>query len=333
MPGKSGTGVRAGRSLPDTLVTGASGFIGGHVTRHLRQDPSARVFAGTRAGRGEGARRLDLLDPATLPPALEGIDSIVHCAVGGRAVTVEGTRALLDAAARAGVRRVVHLSSVSVYGGAGGRVTESAPTVAPDGGGYAAWKAAAEEVCREPRGLAVTILRPAIVYGPGSELWAGKMADRLRAGHWGTFGPGGEGTCNLVHVRDVAGAVAAALAAPSAGGAFNVNGPEAMPWNEWFRRLSAGLGAPPLAEIPPAEARRRALFSLPFKALGRISPALMPGWARAAPARSELALFALTATYPADAAASALGWSPTIGVEEGLRDTLEWLAARPVPLS
>jgi len=179
----------------------------------------------------------------------------------------------------------------------------------------------------------VAILRPTIVYGPGSELWAGKMADRIRAGHWGTFGPGGEGTCNPVHVRDVAGAIEAALRAPSVAGAFNVNGPETMRWNEWFRRLAAGLGAPPLPEIAPAEARRRALLSLPFKAAGRISPALLPGWARAAPARSELALFALEATYPTDAATAALGWSPSVGVEEGLRDTLAWLAARPVPPS
>ena len=315
-----------GQSLADVLVTGASGFVGRQVLRRLGQDPAFRVVPATRDGR-DGSRRLDLRAPESLKPALAGLDAVVHCAVGDRAVTVDGTRALLAAAAEAGLRRMVHLSSVSVYGATTGEVAESTPLIPSGTPGYAGWKVAAEEACLAQRGLEVVRLRPAIIHGAGSTLWVGRMAERIRAGRWGSFGAAGEGCCNLVHVSDVAEAVAAALSAPGAAGrAFNVNGPEAISWNAWFERLAAAMGAPPLRAIPPAAIRARALLSLPLKAAARLRPGLAASWLLGAPARSELALFALRAHYPTDAARAALGWVPRVGVEEGLAEAAAWLA-------
>ncbi|WP_426958441.1 NAD-dependent epimerase/dehydratase family protein [Muricoccus radiodurans] len=308
------------------LVTGAGGFLGGHVVRHLRTS-GMEVLPATRDGRG-GSRRLDLRDPAGMGAALSGVESVVHCAVSDRAVTVDGTQALLDAATAAGVRRLVHFSSIAVYGEAAGAVTEETPLLSPDTPGYAGWKVAAEAACLAARGIEVVRLRPTIVYGPGSPLWVGKMAERIRAGVWGTFGEAGEGTCNLVHVDDVAGAVLAALSAPAAGQVFNVNGPEAVSWNAWFVRLAEAIGAPPLPAIPPGRLRARSLLSLPFKAAARLRPGLAPRWVLGAPAGSEMALFARRATYPTGAARDGLGWVPRVGLEEGLRDTTAWLLAR-----
>ena len=110
------------------LVTGAGGFVGSHAVRHLSRD--MEVIAATRDGR-DGTRRLDVRDEAGLRSGLAGVAAVVHCAVGDRAVTVDGTTALLAAAAQAGVRRFVHISSVAVYGGATGEVSEATPMVVP----------------------------------------------------------------------------------------------------------------------------------------------------------------------------------------------------------
>ena len=311
--------------METVLITGAAGFIGGHVLRHLSRDPGLAVLAGTRDGVG-GTRRLDLRDPGSLRAALDGVTAVVHCAVGDRAVTVDGTAALLRAAAAAGLRRVVHVSSVAVYGPATGTVREDAALVSAAGHGYAAWKAAAEAACLAEPSVETVRLRPAIVYGPGGTLWVSQMARRIRSGRWGVFGPAGEGTCNLVHVSDVAGAVAAALRMPGAAGkAFNVNGPQAITWNAWFERLAAAIGAPPLRPIAPLALQARSLAALPLKALARLRPGLAGDWLLGAPAASERVLFALPAHYPTDAAHAAFGWTPAVEIEEGLAGSVAWL--------
>ncbi len=306
------------------LVTGAGGFIGGHLLRHLQRDPDATVIAATRDGRGD-SRQLDLLDGAGLQRGLAGVAAVVHCAVGDRAVTVDGTRALLAAAAAAGVRRFVHISSVAVYGLATGAITEAAPML-PGRSGYAGWKAATEEACLAQDGLEVVRLRPAVVYGPGSALWVTTLARRIRSGRWGTFGSAGEGTCNLVHVLDVVASIRQALARPGiAGAAYNISGAEPMTWNEWFTRMAQALGAPSLRPLSPLQIRARSLSALPLKVANRIRPGLAGTWLLGAPASSELALFGLKATYANTAARDSLGWAPRIGVGQGLAGCVEWL--------
>jgi nucleoside-diphosphate-sugar epimerase len=318
------------------LVTGAGGFIGGAVVRALAAEPDLTVHGATRDGRalGDGILpcRLDVCDAASMTAALRGIDAVVHCAVGKRTTTVEGTQVLLRAARAAGVRRVVHLSSVAVYGGAAGTVDETADVVSPEGRGYANWKAATEAACAEAArsGLDVVILRPAIVYGPGSLFWIILPARRLLSGAWGALGEAGRGTCNPVHVTDVAAACLAAIRAAPANGteAFNVSGRETLTWSAWYASLAAALGCPALREMSAAAWRRRTLAALPLLALARIVPAVRRIFAARlliAPARSELTLFALAATYPADKAAARLGWQPRIGLDEGLADAVGWL--------
>ena len=312
-------------TISPVLVTGAGGFIGSHLLRHLQRNTDFATIPATRDGR-DGSRALDLRDIAGLRSGLAGIKTVVHCAVGDRTVTVDGTRALLAAAAAAGVRRFVHISSVAVYGGATGAVTEATPMLPGGGRGYAAWKAAAERACIAQQGMEVVRLRPTIVYGPGSKLWVAELAHRIRSGRWGTFGAAGEGTCNLVHVLDVVAAAEQALALPGVAGAvFNVNGTEPMSWNEWFSRMAAALGAPALRPIGTLQLRTRVLTSLPLKAIGRIRPGFANSWLAGAPARSELALFGLQASYPIAAARAGLGWEPKIKVEQGLAGCIRWL--------
>ncbi len=311
--------------MGDVLVTGAAGFIGGHTVQYLSRECGLPVVASTRDGRN-GTRRLDVQDPASMAAALAGVDAVVHCAVGGRAVTVDGTRALLRAAAEAGVRRVVHLSSNAVYGGAIGILAEDTAMVPAEGDGYPAWKAAAELACLAETGVETVRLRPTIVYGPGGMLWVGQFARRIRSGRWGVLGPAGEGTCNPVHVSDVASAIAAAVSAPGAAGqAFNVNGPDTTTWNGWFVKLAEVMGAPPLRTLSPAVLQARLYAALPVKAVARLRLGFGRNWLLGAPRRNELDLFAHRVGYSIEAARKAMGWTPSVPIAAGLAGTVEWL--------
>lgn len=314
-------------NIGPVLITGAGGFIGAHAVRDLAE-AGAEVVATTRDGR-RGTRVLDVCDADRLPAALAGVGAVVHCAVGGREVTVDGTARLLRAAAAAGVRRVVHLSSMSVYGGATGRVAETTPTVSPEANDYGGWKAAAEAACLAEAGAPSIRLRPTIVYGPGVDgaaggYWLDSMVRRVASGRWATLGAAGEGTCNLVHVGDVTGAIAAALLAPAAadGAVFNVNGPETTTWNGYFIALAAAMGAPKLPARSAAGLQALMLAALPIKILARLRPGLAQGWLSGVPGRGELGLFALQATYLTDAARAALGWSPQTHIVDGLARSL-----------
>lgn len=324
--------------LSKVLVTGAGGFIGGAVAHALAGRPGVTVVGATRDGRALGGGiapgRLDVRDRSSVAAALEGVGGVVHCAAGDRATTVDGTGVLLDAARQAGVGRVVHVSSVAVYGGAQGPVDEMAAVLPVSGRGYAHWKAAAEQLCRDAAqgGPEIVIVRPAIVYGPGSRLWITLPARRLVSGAWRGLGEAGRGTCNPVHVRDVAAACVAGLTTPGVAGgeAFNVSGADGLSWGAWYARLAQALGLPALRDLPAAGWRRRAWAALAVKALARKLPAAGRVFERVilgAPARSELTLFALAATYPIGKAAARLHWEPRIGLEAGLAESVAWLRA------
>jgi nucleoside-diphosphate-sugar epimerase len=315
------------------LITGAHGFIGGAIARRLEEDPSMEIFAASRAPRAPQGRvlpvQLDLLDPGSLDRAPPGADAVIHCAYGDRASTVEGTRNLLAWARKAGVPRLVHLSSIAVYGPATGEVAENHPRVPSTGGDYAAWKSEAEALCEAATQIGTVLLRPSIVHGAGSALWVTKMARRLQVGAIGDLGPAGEGLCNLVHVRDVAEAAVAGLTGRP--GAYNVNGTGinstgAITWNEYFARLARAAGLP-LPRLSSASLRLRDLAAFPVKALGKLLPPLrgaLPARLLETPLPAERKLYALRATYPVAKAAEGLGWSPRIGLDEGIADGASW---------
>jgi nucleoside-diphosphate-sugar epimerase/choline dehydrogenase-like flavoprotein len=248
------------------LVTGAGGFVGRAVVRRLA-DAGMMARAGTRGGGAvAGAAEVcvcDVLDPASVAAAIVGVQAVVHCAVGSpgdRRVIVDGMRHVLDAARARGIH-VVQLSSVAVYGNAAGVVDEAAPTDMPHGA-YGAAKCAAERLCGQAArdGVPVTILRPTLIWGGGSAQWTDLYVDRMRSGGWHTLGARGDGVANLVHIDDVARFVVHVLARPMPRdlAVYNVNGPDAPSWNQYFATLQSGLGLPALR--PERRAYRLAII-------------------------------------------------------------------------
>jgi nucleoside-diphosphate-sugar epimerase len=195
---------------------------------------------------------LDATDASALSRALVGIDSAVNCVGGTPAVMVASAGALAAAAAAHHPRpRVIHLSSMSVYGSATGMVDEGAALHA-NAGAYAKGKVEAERLSAAYSNLVV--LRPGCIYGPGSGQWSLRIAALLLSGRIGDLGPRGEGYCNLVLADDVAGAVLQALKLDDvAGQAFNLAATSQLTWNQYFRLFAKVLGTLPLRQISPIQ--------------------------------------------------------------------------------
>ncbi|WP_018546906.1 NAD-dependent epimerase/dehydratase family protein [Streptomyces sp. LaPpAH-108] len=162
------------------LITGAGGFIGGHVVREAAARPGIclGLLSHRRpvpsAGSGHRVVPVDLTDPRSLKGVCAGADVLLHCAsyVGpepetNEAVNAEGTRNLVAEARRSGVSRIVYVSTASVYGR--GTFRDAAPEelVRAPGSPTSASRAAAEDAVLEADGI---VLRPHLVHGAG-DVW------------------------------------------------------------------------------------------------------------------------------------------------------------------
>jgi len=316
------------------LVIGASGYIGGRLVELMRVDgPQWQVTAAVR--RPRAALRvskqisLEATDPAQMAAALADVDAVVNCVAGdGRSIEA-GAKVLFDAALAAPTKPIViHFSTMAVYGSSVGRVHEN-DALKPDIGWYSEVKVKAEQMARDfaAKGGRVVILRPGIVYGPGSELWIGRTARWLRAGRLGDIGPLGDGMCNLVHVDDVCAAVLAALRTPAAiGEAFNLAAPNPDNWNRFFARLAVAIGATPLQRLSPRRVKFDSkLFGPPLK-IGEILLKKLgvkaPWWPEPIPP-SVFAVWQQDIVLDAAKTTRVLGLRWT-AVEDGIAGSADW---------
>jgi nucleoside-diphosphate-sugar epimerase len=246
------------------------------------------------------------------------------------------------------VRRVVHISTIDVYGGADGHVEEDRPLV-KTGAEYGDAKIDAEEACRSAlaRGVPVAILRPTLIYGPFSESWTIEWAVRLQRKPWLLSPEDCTGVCNLLYVDDLAAAVFRALDRDQAvGEAFNVNGPERPTWQQYFEALNQAMGGGPLVGQSKATSHLSAYAMQPVRSLAKFLLAhfekpIMAVYQRSAlakrvmqgaesaikktPTTGEFALLGRTGQYPTDKARELLGWEPRIDMDGGIRLSVAWL--------
>ncbi|HEV2733657.1 MAG TPA: NAD-dependent epimerase/dehydratase family protein, partial [Longimicrobiaceae bacterium] len=275
----------------------------------------------------------DLADRAGLAAALAGADTIVHLAArvhvmretdpdplrAFREVNVEGTRVLLEEAARAGVRRFLFASSVKAMGEGSERVlTESTPAAPVDP--YGISKLEAEELVRDfaaLEGMHAPILRLPLVYGAGV---GGNMLRLFRLVDRGVPLPlgGVRNRRSMVFVGNLVEAVRAALRAPAAPGeVFLVSDGEDLSTPGLIRCIAAALGRPArLVPVPPS------LFRLG----GRVGD----GLARVVPFPvTSAAVERLLGSLAVDSTRlrTLCGFVPPFTVEAGLRSTAEWYRA------
>ncbi len=241
------------------LVLGGSGYIGSRLCAALAATGWATPVSASahRATPGVEHRKADARSVDSLVNALHGMDAVVNCVAGDGASIAHGASALADACIAARCDRIVHLSSMSVYGSQEGVLQEQAP-LDPALGWYARAKCEAERHMDDfaHAGGAVVTLRPGCVWGPGSELWVGRVGRWLRAGRLGDLGAAGDGWSNLVHVDDVCAAVIAALRVPVIAGkmrTYNLAAPDSPRWNEYFVDLAVAIGATPVRRIHPMQ--------------------------------------------------------------------------------
>ena len=237
----------------NVLVLGASGYVGSRLLALLRESGWARPVGASSRARGEGQVRVDVRDGAALTEALRGMDAVVNCVAGDATSIGQGARMLAEAAVAANCPRVIHLSTMSVYGAREGVVDENAAP-GPLLGWYDQAKRDAERSLLHytAKGGTLVTLRPGCVWGAGSELWVGRVGRWLRSGRLGDLGEHGDGWSNLVHVDDVCVAVVRALQLPLAQGAsctYNLAAPDSPRWNEYFMDLALAIGATPVRRL------------------------------------------------------------------------------------
>ena len=237
----------------NVLVLGASGYVGSRLLALLRESGWARPVGASSRARGEGQVRVDVRDGAALTEALRGMDAVVNCVAGDATSIGQGARMLAEAAVAANCPRVIHLSTMSVYGAREGVVDENAAP-GPLLGWYDQAKRDAEQSLLHytAKGGTLVMLRPGCVWGAGSELWVGRVGRWLRSGRLGDLGEHGDGWSNLVHVDDVCVAVVRALQLPLAQGAsctYNLAAPDSPRWNEYFMDLALAIGATPVRRL------------------------------------------------------------------------------------
>lgn len=331
--------------MPTALVTGATGLVGMHLIRRLQCEGwkvRALVRDPARAGSLSRADVTlatgDVLDATSFIRAARGCDVMFHAAavitpLGGweayRRPNVEGTRNAIAAAASANAR-LVHVSSVAVYGAnrysAGDRRTdESSPLgrIAEDEW-YARSKRESEDLVLEAQRAGrvwATAVRPSVLYGSFDRQFIPRLARMLRHG----FAPvvaGGHNTLSIVHAENVAdGLLRAASYEGSNGKVYNLANDYDVRAREFFERAAEGMAQRlRIVSISMVVAR------VAFAAVKGVAPLVLGNQFKAITTAS-LDFLARDNPYSSELARSELGWDPPVRPETGIPDAFRWWSA------
>lgn len=320
------------------VITGATGLLGSHIAEQLRERGERVRALVRRASDTTFLKQLgvelafgDLNEPASLPDIFDGADVVYHCAarVGDwgpwrifQHEIIDATAHLLSACRTVGVGRVLHVSSIIVYGHPRlreGRFTEDEPL------GQNLWlwdyycraKVRAEELCRQYPGD-LTIVRPSWIYGPRDRTTLPRLLKALDAGRVAIIGRG-DNLLNVVYAGDVAdGAIRAANHPCGKGQAYNLSSEGEITQEDLLNLLAEGLERPRVSgHVSYQFAYWGGLLS---EVIGRLIRM------RRAPhlTRYAVALIGRSTRFSIAKAREQLGWQPRIRIHEGVRRTLEW---------
>ncbi len=320
------------------LVTGATGFTGGHLARRLAADGDqvrALVRRAGSAGAGLGPDielvEGDLRDAAALARAVRGVEVVHHVAAlyrqaglpadAYRDVNAHGVQRLVEAAADAGVRRVVHCSTVGVHGDVEHPPADEDAPLRP-GDVYQATKLEGEQLARaagERLGIEVAIVRPTGIYGPGDRRLL-KLFRGVARRRFPMLGSG-EIYYHLTYIDDlIEGFRLCAVHPGAAHRTFILAGGEVTTLNELVRIVAEVAGVPP---------PRLHLPVWPFWAAGALCEAVCAPLGLEPPLyRRRVDFYTKSRAFDITRARREIGYAPRVGLREGIARTLAWYGER-----
>ena len=322
-------------SSKSVLVTGASGFVGRHLTARLvEQGATVRALVRDRAraaSRLPGSVELIEGDVRRVSDAWQAVshaeivfhlanvvprpDTATHVI---REVNVFGTQNVVNAAAEAGVERFLHVGSVAVYGFPNVRANEGSPYPRIDDDLYVTTKQRAEQIVRSAhahRRLPATIVQPSEVYGPYDQGWTLIPLRMLKKGRMRLPG-GGHGVIQPVYVDDVVDGILLAAETGRIGESYILSGSSVVTVREYFERLGELVDAGPIRSVPAWLANTAASVNEAWAALCGWSPIFT---------RASLRYVSRQGAFCYGKAARELGYEPGVSLEEGMGRVQAWL--------
>ena len=265
------------------LVTGATGFIGGRLTERLVLECGATVRA--LVSNFSNAARISrfslemvpgsVTSPVDVLKAAEGCDIIFHCAYGNRGtdeerrqVNVGGTENVLNAARQVKAARVVHVSTMIVYGTkVDGDLSELMPH-SYSGSTYSDTKIDAEKLVlkyHQDHELPVVVIQPTAVYGPFAPSWTVNIIDNMKRQRMILIN-GGEGLANPVYIDDLVDALLlSACKSEAIGESFLISGGERITWLDFYQHYERMIGEPSTIQLSTSQAKAHYRRSLKRK--------------------------------------------------------------------
>lgn len=316
------------------LVTGATGFTGSHLARTLAvrgQTVRALVRDAGRARdlEAEGIQVAvgDIRDRAALAAATSGVEVVYHIAAiyrqAGvkrgvyRAVNASAVRDIVEAAAHAGARRVVHCSTVGVHGDIERPPANEDAPLRP-GDQYQVSKLEGERLAREAGdrlGIEVTIARPSGIYGPGDRRLL-KLFRGVARGRFPILGRG-EIYYHLTHIDDLVEGFRLCGEQPAAAGrTYILAGGEYTTLNQLVALIAEVAGVrPPRLHLPV----------WPFWIAGALCEALLVPFGVEPPIyRRRVDFYTKSRAFDISRARRELGYDPRVGLRYGIDQTLNW---------
>jgi nucleoside-diphosphate-sugar epimerase len=324
------------------LVTGATGLLGSHIVEKLvaaGQEVRALVRPGGDTGLLDSLKVQkvtgDVTDPASLKEAMKGVRTVYHAAaqVGDWgpwrrfvAVTIDGTRNMLQAARDAGVKRFLHISSISAYGhpdGEGLVLDETAPlgVCLHKWSYYSRAKVEAEKLAWSAyqRGeVPVTVVKPSWLYGERDRASMPRLIRAIRAGKAKLIGDGSN-RLNLTYAGNEAeGCILAATNDKALGQSYNLSNDGVITQAEYLGRIAEVIGARPITKRVPYRLAYSAAFLMELfgHMFGKKKPPLVT--------RYSVWLIGRRCFFSCEKARAELGWRPSVSYDEGIRRAVEW---------